>query len=603
MLDDPLKGSLYVAQQDDNPFHSLLAGYMVAKGQGVVIKLAGNFERNPYTGQIRAVFDNNPQQPFSDLDLHFKGGSRGVLATPNTCGTYDISTELTPWSGGDPVTQTSSFTIDKGPDGGACLAGDASQPGSSADLANRPFDPKMNAGVDNPVAGGFTPFSFQLKRPSGHQEILSTAVQPPAGVTAMLKGVVRCHNAAANAGSCPLSSQVGTAVVGAGAGPTPFYIQGADAGKVFLTDPYKGAPLGMLIQVPAKAGPFDLGTVNVRAKVDVDPTTAQINVISDPIPQILKGIPLRVRDIRIDMDRKGFMVAPTDCSPKQVHASVLGANGGVAQLVDSFQVGDCASLGFDPEMKFKADNKDAVAHSDHPALDTTLDMNQPAGAFNPYSADKPRPEANVSKAVVTLPKSMILDQDVLSTICTRAQYAANACPANTQFGTATAWSPLLDKPLTGPVYLRASDNPLPDLVADLDGIIHIDLVGAIDQTGGKTSQLRTTFNMVPDVAVSKFNLKLDGGSHGLIVNTQNICKSADRRTVGVELSGHNGMANPQNPVIDVAACNSKAASLAHKAKRLRHRAHQAKRHGNRARAHKLNRKAKRIERKAERMMA
>ncbi len=230
-------------------------------------------------------------------------------------------------------------------------------------------------------------------------------------------------------------------------------------------------------------------------------------------------------------------------------------------------------------------------------------MNQPAGAFNPYSADKPRPEANVSEAVVTLPKSMILDQDVLSTICTRAQYAANACPANTQFGTATAWSPLLDKPLTGPVYLRASDNPLPDLVADLDGIIHIDLVGAIDQTGGKTSQLRTTFNMVPDVAVSKFNLKLDGGSHGLIVNTQNICKSADRRTVGVELSGHNGMANPQNPVIDVAACNSKAASLAHKAKRLRHRAHQAKRHGNRARAHKLNRKAKRIERKAERMMA
>ena len=609
ILGEPVEGWVFQAEQDNNPFGSTLAVYLVAENEarGLTIKLAGEITPDEDTGQLVATFEDQPQLPIDTLNVRFKGGDRAPLATPSTCGEYDITTTLTPWSGGDPVEKTSSFTIDKGPDGGACLAGDAGQPGDPADLGSRPFDPELSGGLLSSTAGAFSPFVFKLTRPDGHQEILSTAVSPPEGVTAKLAGLPLCSDADAANGSCGAASQIGTTVVGAGAGPSPFYIQTPNEGKVYMAGPYDPdgpggadeAPLSMLIQVPAIAGPFDLGTVDVRAAVYVDPTTARLNVVSDDLPQILEGIPLRVRDIRVKVDRTGFTVAPTDCSAKQVQAVARGSHGGVAGLANSFQASDCGGLDFSPEFNFQANNKDATNRSDHPALDTTIGFNQPAGA---YDSNAVRPKANIAKAQVTLPSSIILDQDSLETICTRNQYANDACPANTQYGTAVAQSPLLDEPLSGPVYLRASDNPLPDLVADLDGIIDIDLAGKIDQTGGKVSRLRTTFEQVPDQAVSAFNLKLNGGNDGLLVNSQNVCSSKDRRTIDVKVFGQNNGTAHQQPRVSIPACvrkaDRKADRLERQAKKLKKKAKKLKRKGKKRKAKKKQRKAKKKLRKA-----
>jgi hypothetical protein len=508
---------------------------------------------------------------------------------------------LTPWSApdsGPPAETTDTFEITSGPGGLPC----------PADLADRPFDPELSAGMLSSTAGAFSPFVFKLKRDDGNQEILSTEVSPPEGVTAKLAGLPLCEEVDVAAGACNESNRVGTVIVGAGAGSDPFYIQAPNEGKVYMAGPYDPdgggpadeAPLSMLIEVPAVAGPFDLGEVSVRAAVYVDPETARLNVVSDDLPQILEGVPLRVRDIRVRIDRDNFTVAPTDCSAKQVEAVAHGSHGAVANLATHFQVSDCGGLGFDPEFDFVANNSDATDRSDHPALDTTVDFNQPAGAY--ASANGVRPKANIAKAEVTLPESIILDQDSLETICTRADYAAENCPANTQYGTAVAHSPLLDEPLQGPVYLRASDNPLPDLVADLNGIIDIDLAGAISQTGGKNSRLRTTFASVPDQAVSSFNLKLRGGNDGLLVNSESVCSSKSRRKVDVKVFGQNNLTAHQSPRIAIRACEKqadrKAKRLQRKASKLKRKARKAKRKGDKAKARKLKHKAKRLQRKA-----
>jgi hypothetical protein len=601
LLDDPMTGAVYQAEQDNNPFGSTLAMYLVIEGSGVRQKLAGEISPDPDTGQLTTTFEDQPQLPFSELSLRLKGGSRAPLVNPSTCGTKTTMATFTPWSApdsGPPVEASDSFEITEGPNGLPC----------AADLGDRPFDPELSGGLLSSTAGGFSPFVFKLTRPDGHQEILSTEVSPPEGGTAKLAGLPLCEEADVAAGTCNESNRIGTAIVGAGAGPSPFYIKAPNEGKVYMAGPYDPdgggpadeAPLSMLIQVPAIAGPFDLGEVNVRAAVYVDPETARLNVVSDEIPQILEGIPLRVRDIRVKVDRESFTVAPTDCDPKQVEAVAHGVNGAEANLATHFQVGDCGGLDFGPEFDFVANNNDATDRSDHPALDTTVDLNQPAGAY--ASANGTRPQANIAKAVVTLPKSIILDQDSLETICTRADYAADNCPANTQYGTAIAHSPLLDEPLQGPVYLRASDNPLPDLVADLNGIIDVDLAGAISQTGGQNSRLRTTFGVVPDVAVSSFNLKLRGGNDGLLVNSQNVCSAKNRRKVDVKVFGQNNLTAHQSPRISIRACerkaDRKAKRLERRASKLKRKARKTKRKGDKAKARKLKRKAKRLQRKA-----
>jgi hypothetical protein len=533
LLEEPLAGSVYLAKQGDNPFGSLLAIYLVAKGPGTVIKLAGEVKANAQNGQLETVFTNQPQLPFSKLHVELKSGSRAALINPPTCGPHTATATLTPWSGNAPVALQSTFQVSQGPGGGPCPNGD--------------FDPKLSGGSDNPIGGAFTSFALRVSRADGTRVLTGLDVTLPKGLIGKPAGIPYCPEAALAAvseaqgsaaaqlasPSCPAASQVGRVTVGAGAGPNPFYLH---TGRVYWAGPYKGAPLSLAVVTPALAGPFDLGSVLVRTALRVDPESAQVRAVSDPLPTLLHGIALDLRDVRVELDRPDFVLNPTNCAPMSIEAAISGAGGASANRSEPFQVADCAALGFKPKLRLRLSGP--THRRAHPRLRATLTAR--------------KGDANIGRAAVTLPKTEFLENAHIKTICTRVQYAASNCPKGSVYGYAKAWTPLLDQPLQGPVYLRSSNHELPDLVASLDGQIHVDLVGRIDSVNDR---IRNTFEAVPDAPVSKFVLTMQGGKKGLLVNNTQLCKTRPRATALFD--GQNGRIHDIHPVVKT-DCGKKA---------------------------------------------
>ncbi len=537
LLERPLVGQIFVASQEANPFHSLLALYLVVNDPttGVVVKLPGKVEADEHTGQLTATFDENPQLPFSNLNLKFKGGNRAPLSTPDTCGAFKTTGEFTPWSApesGPPATTEDEFQVTQGP------GGSSSCPTTKA---QRPFHPGFEAGTTSTNAGTYAPFTLKVSRSDGEQELKRLEFTLPKGLLGRLAGVPVCSEAQIAAAkaksgreeqsnpSCPSGSQIGSVQTGAGVGNTPIYV----GGKVYLAGPYEGAPTSAVVITPAVAGPFDLGDVVVRAPIYVNPETAQLRTKSDEIPSIIKGIPLQIRRIQIEVNRPSFTLNPTSCEKQTVTATLTGAEAS-ANASNPFQVGNCGALGFKP--KLSGSLKGGTKRSDHPALTATLTY--PQGAY-----------ANIASAAVTLPHSEFLDQAHIRTVCTRVQFAANACPQGAIYGTAEATTPLIDGKLTGPVYLRSSSNKLPDLVVALKGPasqpVEVNLDGRIDSIHGG---IRTTFEAVPDAPVSQFTLHMQGGKKGLLVNSRNLC-SAGGGQMTVRLIAHNGKRHDEFPAL------------------------------------------------------
>jgi hypothetical protein len=521
LLDDPLTGSVYLATPHENPFGSLLAVYLVLRSaeRGLIVTLPGRVDADPVSGRLTVIFSDLPQLPFSDLHIALKGGSRAPLVNPPFCGSYSTRTALTPWARPDTeATLAGSFNLSSGPNGAPCPL-------------PAQFDPSFEAGTTIPIAGAYSPTVVNVARPDGSAPLTGLDLDLPPGLLARLRGVPACSTPAIAAASCPAASRVGTVDVGVGAGGTPFHLQGG----VYLTGPYKGGALGLAIIVPALAGPFDLGDVVVRAALRVDPATAQITAVSDPIPTILQGIPLKVRSIALNANRPDFTLNPTSCNPFALSGTLFGTS--TAKPVSSrFQVGACKALDFKPKLSLKLSGP--TARSKNPALQAVL--TQPAG------------QANIARVSVVLPRSAFIDNGHVSNPCTRVQFSAGTCPKNSILGTARAFTPLLDKPLEGPVYFRSNggERDLPDIVADLNGQIHVTVVGFIDSVhkkGSETSRVRNTFALVPDAPVSKFVLNLKGGKVGLIENSANLCRSDQHATIKID--AQNGKAYDTQPLI------------------------------------------------------
>jgi hypothetical protein len=541
LLEETLHGDVYVAAQNENPFGSTIALYLTAVNEerGIVIKLPGKIGLDPQTGQLSATFDDNPQLPFSSLRVQIKGGSRAPLITPPACGGYAATTEMSSWSAADPdnptpgeiVTEDSHFQITQGPNGSPCPA-----PGQ--------FDPSFEAGTLTPIAGAYSPLIVNASRPDGSAPLTGLELDLPEGLIGKLAGIPYCPEAAlaAAAGkegrseqaspSCPSASQVGTVDVGAGAGSTPFHVQG----QAYLAGPYKGAPLSIAVITPAVAGPFDLGTVVVRAKADVNPVSTKIHVTSDPIPTILQGIPLKVGSVSVNTDRPEFTLNPTDCDPQSFGGTLFGVSA-LKAVSSRFQVGACRALDFKPKLALQL--KGGTKRGQNPALRATVTMPKAN-------------QANIERVSVALPHSAFLDQAHIRTICTRVQFAAEACPKGSIYGKARAFSPLLDKPLEGPVYLRSSNNPLPDLVVALEGQIEVELAGRIDSVNGG---IRNTFSLVPDAPVSKFVLEMQGGKKGLLENSQDLCAGTNRATV--KMDAQSGKVHDFRPVVKPKGCGGR----------------------------------------------
>lgn len=552
-FNETAKGSLFLAKPYDNPFGTLLALYLVAKipDRGVIVKVAGRVDADPGSGRLIATFDKLPQLPYSHLNVHFRDSQRSPLATPQSCGTYATAIDLSPWREPTQVVRNpEQFTLKAGIAGGPCPA------------ALAPFAPQANSGTLNRNTGSYTPFYLHLTRGDGDQEITSYSATLPKGLLGKIAGVPFCPEAAiaaaaSNSGfaetanpSCPEASKIGKTTAGYGLGNVLAYAPG----NLYLAGPYHGQPLSVVAVDSATVGPFDLGVIIVRSAIHVDPITAQVSIDSagsDPIPHIIKGIPLHLRDLRIYLDRPNFMVNPTSCERFSTTSTLNGsgavfsdpADDSLASVSNPFQVSFCSSLDFRPKVELRLSG--ITRRGGFPSLKAIV---------TPRAGN-----ANIGGAQVTLPPSLFLEQGHIDTICGRSQSAAGKCPPGSIYGKARAITPLMDEPLEGPVYLRASDNKLPDLVASITGRgVRIDVVGRIDSKNGG---MRATYSTLPDAAVSRFVLTLKGGRHGMLANSDDACKGFAGTA---RMLGQNNIGSVSRPAVLNSKCKKKRSRKAKK---------------------------------------
>ena len=548
-IEHPLKGSIYLAAQNENPFGSLVAMYILAEdpSSGVRLKLAGEVELSS-TGQVTAIFRDSPQTPVEEATFSFVGGAHALLTTPARCGTYTTQASFTPWSESQPVSASSSFEIASGPKGGPCPD-------------PLPFSPTLAAGTNNTHAGAFGPLAATISREDGNQEIQAFELQLPPGLSGVLAGIPLCPEAQANAGTCPPASEVGKTFLGVGLGGDPFTISG---GQVFLTSGYKGAPFGLSIVSPAKAGPFDLGRVVVRAKVEVDPHTAALSIATDRIPQILDGIPLQIKHLNVTLDRPGFTFNPTNCNAFEIHGTIESVEGASAPVENPFRMTNCAALGFAPKLSVSTAGK--TSREKGASLVVKLaSAKAPAGTY-----------ANLAKVKISLPKQLPSRLTTLQQACAAAVFKQNPahCPAGSVVGRAKVTTPMLPVPLTGPVYFVSRGGEVfPDLTIVLQGYgVTIDLVGSTSIRGGVTT---STFKTMPDVPLSSFELNLPEGRFSALAANANLCKR--KLAMPSELTAQNGAAVAKSTPIAVTGCRKAPTRMqklgkALKACRKKHRA-------------------------------
>ncbi len=532
LLPNPLEGAAYLATQDANPFGSLMALYLVAEDpvSGVLVKQPGEISLDQQTGQITATFPGIPDVPLEQSELHFFGSARAPLSTPPTCGSYTTKALFTPWSGTTPVESDSTFDITSGPNGSPCAS-------------PRSFQPGFEAGTTSVQAGGFTPLTLTMTRPDADQQLGRLSVVLPPGVSAGLRGVKLCEEPQAASGDCPAESQIGQVIASAGLGNDPYSIE---SGKAYITGPYEGDPFGVDVVVPAVAGPFNLGTEVVRAKVDVDPTDAHLTVVSDKFPTMLDGIPLQLQHVNVTVNRPGFVFNPTSCEPMKLTGELESSEGATANVSTPFQVTNCAALSFKPEFKVSTSAK--TSRVDGASLHATLTL--PVGAQGT--------KANVAKVKVSLPPQLPSPLKTLQKACTDKVFAENpaSCPVASRVGEATVQTPVLEGPLSGPAYFVSHGGArYPELIIVLKGEDGV-TVQVHGETLIKNGITTASFNTVPDVPFSGFELTLPEREYPALSANGNLCKAqaAGKLLMPTELVAQNGLVVKQSTKISVTGC-------------------------------------------------
>ncbi len=538
-LDGPLNGSVYIGQPRPGQQYRLI---MAADGFGLHAKLEGQITPDPSTGRLAVRFTDLPQVPFDDLQLHLFASDRGLMATPTNCGLHPVSAQFFPWNSvlAD-QTSVQFFSLTSGPLGTQC-------PGPV-----RPFHPRLEAGTSNPVAGAFSDFHLRLDRDDGDQFLGDLGFTLPPGFTGNIKGIPYCSEgaiagAASKSGrqeqsspSCPSASKVGTTNVAAGPGTHPFHA----LGQMYFAGPFQGAPLSLVAITPALAGPYDYGTIVVRVALHIDPLTAQVTAASDRMPQIIGGVPIRMRSIQVNIDRPNFTVNPTNCSAMSVGSQGTGDQGTTTNFSSYFNAVNCSTLDFKPKMAItQLGGRKQTKRSQDPSLRFDL-WTRPG-------------DANIKSLAVTLPKAFEIDQRHLGNLCSRAQLASEGCKGRAPIGTATVSTPLLDQPLSGPAYAVSGYGKLPHLVFILAG--QVTVMPQAESSSVKGGHLRTEVPVIPDVPVGHFALTLLGGKQGYLENTQDLCA---RPTVSeITYQGQNAKSTVQK-VKTKASCKGKASKRAH----------------------------------------
>jgi hypothetical protein len=521
-LQGSLEGSVYIGQPLPGNQYRL---FMMTSGFGIYAKLVGTITPDPVTGQVTAHFEDLPQAPFDEFKLHLFSSDRGLMATPTACSVYPLSASYVPWNSALPTVSTGfTFQITTGPAGGPC-------PG-----VLRPFTPTLQAGTSNSTAGGFSAFTLKLDREDGDQYLGKLNFTMPPGLTANLHGVTHCPEAAILASasktgreeqanpSCPASSQIGTSNVAAGPGSHPFHA----VGKIYMSGPFRGAPLSLVALTPALAGPYDYGVVVVRVALNIDPHDAHVIADSETVPQIIGGIPIRMREIRVNIDRPNFMINPTNCSPLSVISEGVGDQGTSATFSSFFHADDCANLPFKPKMTItQIGSHKQTRRAQDPSL--RFDLRTRSG------------DTNIRSIAVTLPNALEIDQRHLGNLCAKSELETTHCAGRQPIGTVKDETPLLEHPLKGFAYAVSGFSGLPHVAFILNGEVTV-----IPQAESKTikgGRLRTAVPVVPDVPIGHFQLTIYGGQRGYLANTHSLCGHGVSSSI--EYAAQNGKALSQ----------------------------------------------------------
>ncbi len=509
-LKDPnVNGTVYIGEPLPGDTYRL---FVEAYGSSMRVKLKGSVRPDPKTGRLTVVFEDNPQAPVSSVELAFRGGPRAALAMPDTCGRKPVAAEFVSWAGdaSNRLTALTStwFDVTLNAHGTPCPP--------------QGFAPAFRAGVSNPAAGASSPFALHVAKADGQADLTSVNLKMPKGLLANLKG--------------NLGSRIGTATVRTGVGSQPYTL----SGPVVLEGAYGDAPFSLRITVPVIAGPFNLGNVVVRQKLYVHPDTAQVSTVSDPLPTIWEGIPVKIQDIQVRIDKAGFMVNPTSCDVQHVQGGLSAVTGQTVSRSSRFQVGDCASLPYKPDLDLSVEGE--LKNGGHPQLNATLTTE--------------KGEANQKKAQVTLPLNLALDPQNAKALCEPSQVPTSSCPADSIVGKAAAVS-VLDVPLTGPVYFVRGERKtktgrvvgtLPKLFIPLKGQgVRINVHASSDVVDDK---LQTTFDDLPDAPIERFDLSINGGDNGILkVTNGDVCKTSKTPKVGVRMTGQNGKVHRTNTTL------------------------------------------------------
>jgi len=546
-LPERLEGSAYIGEPQPGNQYRL---FLTASGFGMNIKLVGSFKPDPETGQLTAEFPNLPQAPFEDFQLHLFSGERALMATPTGCTIFTTKGEFYPWNATLAEQESAQvFGLVSGPHGSEC-------PGPV-----RPFEPSLEAGTSNATAGAFSSFALKLNREDGDQFLGKLNFTMPPGLTANLHGVTYCPEADIRAAaetlgrteqkepSCPASSEIGSSNVAAGPGSHPFHA----VGKIYMAGPFQGAPLSLVAITPALAGPYDYGTVVVRVALHIDPLDAHVIADSETVPEIIGGIPIRMREIEVNINKPNFMINPTNCSEFHTVSEGIGDQGTAVAFSSPFIAVNCATLPFSPKLTItQLGGRKATKQGHEPSL--RFDLNTTPG------------DANVKSVAVTLPKAFEIDQEHLGNICDRTELAKDQCKGKTPIGTVIDETPLLEKPLAGPAYAVSGYGGLPHVVFILGGQVTVMPQGESTEIA---AGLKTVIPTVPDVPIGHFALTLYGGSTGYLANTRSLCSSP--AVSKVEIEGQNGSSVSEN-VAAKTACKAK-----HKPKRHAQKHHRARR--------------------------
>ncbi len=531
LLSSPLEGAVFVGQPECAPCTPsdaqegrLLRLLVQAQGSGVTVKLEGATSIDQSTGQLTARFSELPQLPFEQIQLTLNGGPRAPLANGQDCAdALAASSSLTPYSSESAARPTS-------------------EPFQLSGCTAPRFQPSFVAGTTDNEAGAASPLTVTLSRADQDEELDGVSVRLPPGLLAVLSKVQQCSDAQARAGACAPQSQIGTATVGAGPGADPLFLE---HGHIYLTGPYEGAPFGLSIVVPAVAGPFNLGTIALGARIEVSSSTSALSIVSDPLPQSLDGIPLQLKTVNLNIDRPGFVLNPTSCEPLAIEGTLTSTGGASARVSSRFQAADCAQLAFKPKLT-------ALTHS------RTSKAN---GAYLHVRLVTQPGQANVAKLKVDLPRQLPSRLSTLQHACVAAVLETNPaeCPAASIVGTATVISPVLQGPLVGPAYVVShggSASPELELVLQGEGVT-IDVVG---HTTIRRGVIAAAFEALPDVPISSFDLVLDEGPHSLLAADlpasarRSMCRQ--RLPMAITITAQNGAVIKRTPTIAVWRCTT-----------------------------------------------